>query len=51
MVSVISNGFPGLTLICRGCRSLLAYTPSDVYEKKWVYCPLCKEKNEVNIVW
>ena len=49
-MQVLSNGYCGRTLICAQCYSLLAYNDKDIYDKKYVYCPICKEKNEVFVV-
>jgi phage FluMu protein Com len=47
-VIVLSQTYPGLTLICEGCGALLAYKPADIYGNL-VYCPLCKRANEINM--
>ena len=39
----------GLLLVCQNCHTLLSYKAVDVYEGKYVYCPVCNEKNRVNI--
>lgn len=39
----------GLLLACQNCHALLSYNAADVYEGKYVYCPICKEKNRVDI--
>lgn len=33
--------------VCEGCGALLGYSAKDMYEKKYVYCTICKHKNEV----
>lgn len=47
MVEVITQKYPGFVVICEGCGRLLAYKREDMYEGKFVYCPICKYKNEV----
>lgn len=44
---ILSDKFPGLTRVCDGCGALLGYSTKDMYEKKYVYCTICKHKNEV----
>ena len=46
-MTVYSKSYPGLLHICKSCYALLGYSAADIYEKKYIYCPLCKEKNEV----
>ena len=46
-MTILSKGYPGFTLVCEQCNSLLAYNSKDVYEGKYVYCAVCKHKNEV----
>lgn len=46
-MTIISNEYPGLTCVCGDCGALLGYTIKDVYEKKYVYCIICKHKNKV----
>lgn len=47
---VLSQKYPGLIAICPQCGALLAYTVEDIYENKYIYCPLCKEKIETKVV-
>lgn len=46
-MQVLSDRYCGLTLVCKQCYALLAYDSKDIYDKKYVYCPLCKYKNEI----
>ena len=46
-MQVLSDKFCGLTLVCKQCYALLAYNKKDIYENKYIYCPLCKCKNEI----
>lgn len=46
-MTILSNKFPGLTCVCDGCGALLSYAEKDMYEKKYIYCTICKHKNEV----
>ena len=49
-MKVLSPTYPGITLICENCYCLLAIDPhKDIYENKYIYCPLCNAKNEVGI--
>ena len=45
-MKILSQTFPGSLHICCECRALLAYQPSDIYDKKYIYCPICKTKQE-----
>ena len=33
--------------VCDECGTLLSYAAKDIYEKKYIYCSVCKHKNEV----
>lgn len=46
-MTILSKTFPGLMRICDGCGALLGYDAKDIYEKKYIYCSVCKHKNEV----
>lgn len=46
-MQVLSQKYPGRTLICDQCNALLAYNNSDVYGANIVYCPLCHHANEI----
>lgn len=46
-MQVLSPKFPGRILICDRCGALLAYNEADVYGVNLVYCPLCKNANEI----
>lgn len=42
---VLSQYYPGITIQCTNCHALLGIDPhKDIYDSKYVYCPLCKEK-------
>ena len=49
MVKVLADHFLGLTVYCNKCSCLLGFNGNDIYEDKWIYCPRCKEKVEVNL--
>lgn len=46
MIQVIAPKCCGLVHICDYCGCIFKYEASDVYDKKYVYCPICKEKQE-----
>ena len=46
-MTILSQTFPGFTRICDGCGALLSYAAKDMYEMKYIYCIVCKHKNEV----
>lgn len=46
---ILSEKFGGLLRVCDKCGAVLGYNGKDVYEGKYVYCPICKEKLEVEI--
>lgn len=46
-MTILSQTFPGFMRVCEGCGALLGYSAKDMYEKKYVYCTICKHKNEV----
>ena len=29
---------------CQGCGAILTYGLQDIYENKYIYCPVCKTK-------
>lgn len=45
-MEVISAKYLGLLHVCAYCGALLRYGPQDVYEGHYLYCPVCKEKQE-----
>lgn len=47
MVQVLLRKVPVLTHLCSNCHSLLAYQYNDIYENHFIYCPLCKSKEEI----
>lgn len=47
-MTVLSKNYPGLTCVCERCGALLAYELSDIYGDL-VYCPICKNANQVLI--
>lgn len=48
-MTVLSQLYPGITVQC-ACGALLAIDPhKDLYEDKYVYCPICKVKIELPI--
>lgn len=48
-VKVLADHFLGLTRYCDGCGALLGYNWKDLYEGKYIYCPICKMKLEVDL--
>ena len=34
---------------CVNCHCILAYNISDIYEGHFIYCPVCKYKQRVNL--
>ena len=46
-MTILSKTFPGFMRVCEGCGALLSYAAKDMYEKKYIYCSICKHKNEV----
>ena len=47
---VYSEKYPGIIVICPECGALLGIDPhKDLYEEKYVYCPLCKHKIDSGI--
>ena len=45
-MKILSSIFPGSIKLCSSCGCLFSYLPSDIYENKWIYCPICHEKIE-----
>lgn len=43
-MKVLSKTFCGSIIECTECHAILAYGPTDIYQNKYVYCPLCKTK-------
>ncbi len=43
----LSEVFAGLVRVCDKCGAVLAYGAHDVYENKYIYCPVCRAKLEV----
>lgn len=41
---ILSKKCVGLIQECPTCGAVLAYDTKDVYENKYVYCPICKTK-------
>ena len=50
MITVLSQKYPGSLLFCQECHALLAFKAADLYEGKYIYCPVCRAKNETKIV-
>ena len=49
-MTVLSQRYPGITTKCTNCVALLGIDPhQDIYENRYVYCPICKEKLELQI--
>lgn len=46
-MEVLYPKFPGNILICNKCGALLSYTKRDIYGGNLVYCPLCKNANQI----
>lgn len=46
---ILSQLYPGITVQC-SCGALLGVDPhQDIFDGKYVYCPICKEKIELPI--
>ena len=45
---VFSKTYPGRILICSKCGALLGYNETDIYGANLIYCPLCKNCNEID---
>lgn len=45
-MKILSQTYPGSIKICRECGCLFSFLPSDIYEKHWLYCPICKTRME-----
>lgn len=43
-MQILSTKYIGFVKICDTCGALLAYKPTDIYEGKYIYCPICKSK-------
>lgn len=48
-MKVLSQKYPGSLIVCPECQWLLGYSPADIYENKYIYCPNpnCRTKIEV----
>lgn len=42
-MKVLSQTFCGSIAFCE-CGAVLAYGPQDIYQNKYIYCPICKTK-------
>lgn len=49
MMTVLSVKFPGSIHICENCGAVLAYHATDVYENHYIYCPVCKLKQQCEL--
>lgn len=47
---VVSPKFIGNLHVCEKCGAMLKISPEDIYEQKYIYCPVCKEKQESSLV-
>lgn len=45
----LTKGYAGLVCCCGECGILFSFAAKDVYENKWVYCPVCRAKNDAMI--
>ena len=48
-MEVLATKAPGLIHICSNCRALLGFTTGDIYQSRYIYCPLCKSKELTNL--
>lgn len=48
-MKILSRSFPGSLQLCPECQALLAFMPTDIYENKYIYCPICRTKIETNM--
>lgn len=46
MMRVLSPKPVAMTHECQYCHAFLAFNIQDIYENKYIYCPLCKTKQE-----
>ena len=46
-MTVLSKKFPGFLKVCEECGAVLAYVPADIYENRFIYCPICRYKMEI----
>lgn len=42
-MKVLSKRFCGSIAYCE-CGAVLAFGPQDIYEDKYIYCPICNAK-------
>lgn len=45
-MKILSPTFPGSIHFCINCQALLAYSPKDIYDNCFIYCPICKTKQK-----
>lgn len=46
---VLAKRKPAFVQECSGCFALLGYNIPDIYQNKYVYCPVCRTKLTTNI--
>ena len=46
MMKVLSQKPIACIQECINCHCILGYNLTDIYENKYIYCPLCKTKQE-----
>ena len=43
-MQILAKRTPAMMLSCPECRVLFAYNFGDIYQNKYVYCPVCRTK-------
>ena len=46
---VLTKTYPGFIHICSNCGALLQFNAADIYENKWIYCPICRSKEDCQL--
>ena len=48
-MKVLVQKAPAFLEICPSCQALLSFYFGDIYENKYIYCPICHEKIKTRI--
>jgi DNA-directed RNA polymerase subunit RPC12/RpoP len=43
-MKVLAKKAPAFLEVCPACEALLAFSFEDIYENRYIYCPICREK-------
>ena len=43
-MKVLAPKTPSFVISCPACDALLGFNFGDIYENRYVYCPVCREK-------